>query len=699
MLKERSAIRVTWFWWAALLILVTLLWCHAYNRWTREAWATPVHYTGDTLGEMAAAKALATGEIHPIVTKYPSSLGAPFVANWNDYPSAEEGVFTWYAILVRLLGVFTGSNVTLLSAHLLAAASFYFVGRVLGYHRIWSFAGALLFSMSHYAFARSLWHLSLTFYWHVPLGLLVVWWCLTGPAPLTARRLWFCIAVSVLHGIQYAYYTGMFLQFLFGAAIVCLVRRNGWRLLLLPLLLAAVVIATVVVMNADTLYYRLAYGPNAGVLIRDYPALEIYALKPVELFVPSMHRFHSLQTWANQAYYSQTMFHGENDSSYLGMIGIAALGWLVWEVFRALVSRAPRNVPIHSWGVGWILAFSIVGGLNGIIGLFGIVLFRGSNRYSIVILALLLLFLVRELTRLTRGWHWTPVSVSASLIVLLGLWDQIPPPPTRQKIHRIHEQVVSDGRLVSMMESRLPARAIVFQLPVHDYPEVGPIGEMGDYEHFRPYLQSRSLRFSYGSHKGRTRERWQAEAMQFGPAMFVTTLENYGFSAVLINKKAYEDRAASLLLDLRAAGRSEALVETADLISVLLHPVEHPVLPPEFDEKNWELPEGGATEHWRWSTGNARIILHNAASNAKMVHLTFSLGSMKPRFVEIYAGSEKVYGSSLDPTRPPDPVALTLSLKPGPTELNFRTDRTAELPGNGDSRKLAFNLRNFTISE
>jgi hypothetical protein len=111
-----------WVWWVVLLVSVTLLWCAAYNRWTALAWSTPIVYDGDATAVMANAKAFASGEIKPILPKYPASLGAPFVANWNDYPSPAEGIFLWAGMLVRLFGIFVGSNLTLLSAHLLAAS-------------------------------------------------------------------------------------------------------------------------------------------------------------------------------------------------------------------------------------------------------------------------------------------------------------------------------------------------------------------------------------------------------------------------------------------------------------------------------------------------------------------------------------------------------------------------------------------------
>jgi hypothetical protein len=66
--------------------------------------------------------------------------------------------------------------------------------------------------------------------------------------------------------------------------------------------------------------------------------------------------------------------------------------------------------------------------------------------------------------------------------------------------------------------------------------------------------------------------------------------------------------------------------------------------------------------------------------------------------VSISAGSQKLYDASLEPEQSKQ-VDLALLLKPGKNELRFETDVPAELPGNGDQRKLAFDLVDFRVTE
>jgi hypothetical protein len=238
---------------------------------------------------------------------------------------------------------------------------------------------------------------------------------------------------------------------------------------------------------------------------------------------------------------------------------------------------------------------------------------------------------------------------------------------------------------------------MVFQLPVMDYPEVPPIGGVADYEQFRPYLYSHQLRYSYGSDKGRYREEWQRELTQIGLAAMVRRLETYGFSAILINRNAYQDGAGSLLIQLQQANKTPISAPHPDFLAVRLTPSGTPVMPPEFRE-GWYGFEGDSTHNWRWSRGDVSIVLHNAEPDSRTVRLQFSLSALKSRRVTIAGSSGTIYEQPIIGGAPPVPVTLTVTLSQGENELRFSSDQEAELPGNGDVRKMAYAVHNFEIS-
>jgi hypothetical protein len=103
---------------------------------------------------------------------------------------------------------------------------------------------------------------------------------------------------------------------------------------------------------------------------------------------------------------------------------------------------------------------------------------------------------------------------------------------------------------------------------------------VGEYEHLRPYLHARRLRFSFGADKGRPREAWQLEAVAQPPARMVEELERCGFAGILIDRRAYPNDAADFLADLAAAGRRVTLTHSAgDYVFVPLRPAAVPSLP------------------------------------------------------------------------------------------------------------------------
>jgi hypothetical protein len=131
--------------------------------------------------------------------------------------------------------------------------------------------------------------------------------------------------------------------------------------------------------------------------------------------------------------------------------------------------------------------------------------------------------------------------------------------------------------------------------------------------------------------------------------------------------------------------------------AVKLQPAQHSILPPDF-ASGWHGLEGTAEENWRWSSGDAKIALYNSDSIEKRVHLTFGLATVKRRSVKITLGGQRIHQTSLLPSRP-QPVDVVLTLVPGANELRFATDVPPDSPSDKDSRKLAFMLRDFNISE
>jgi len=570
------------FWLAILLALVAVAWCSGTGRWTVAAWNTPTQYLdgfyGDVISTFAGMKATADGHYWPFAWKTIPELGAPYDGNWNDWPSIEELQFLFYGLLAKVFGLFAGLNLALLIGHLFAAATMFLVARSLDCSGPWAFVAALAFGLAPFIFVQSPHHITVAAVWHVPLFLLVWKWASVEPGlEFGSRRFWWAVGIAFLTGLQNVYYTNIFCQLtLLGAGFLWL--RTGSRT---PLKSALAVIGAAAtafaLMNVDGWAYKAVHGPNSGILVREYKWLEIYGLKLVDLVVPPV--THHFQWFADFAQAHRAAAPLQDEGSYLGIVGLAALGLLVSSAIAAVVRNRANSIPMEAWQVLWIVLCFSTGGLNTILGATGFTLFRTGCRYSIVILAIALLYAAQRLTALQRAAAFrtdpetlrigtATAAIAASLLIL---WDEVPRAPKPEVAALIARQVEADREFVAQMEAALPPGAMVFQLPIMEFPEA-PAPGVPSYDHFRPYLYSKQLRFSYGSMKGRPREQWQQDLGKVTFDKAVEQIKARGFVAIYINRNGFPDKGKQVVENLREMGFTKPRIESTagDLVCIIL---------------------------------------------------------------------------------------------------------------------------------
>jgi hypothetical protein len=433
--------------------------------------------------------------------------------------------------------------------------------------------------------------------WHVPLFLPIWRWIATEPGiAWGSRRFWYAVAVGFIAGLQSPYWTNILCQLTLLGAGIMYWRNGSWPAFKAALAVIGAAAVAFALMNLDTWTYRLTEGPNPGALSREYKWMEIYGLKLVDLVIPP-------PTHHSDAFASFAIRHKigdpargippasplQDEGSYLGIVGLLALGWLAWTAVADAVKGRANDVPLAAWQVLWIVICFTTGGLNAILGAFGFTLFRTGQRYSIVILAIALLYAAQRLTAWQRkAAAGTPaeqlrivVLTAAAVLGILILWDQVPRGPSREQTATIARQVEADREFTGKMEAALPAGAMVFQMPVMEFPE-SPLPGIPTYDHFRPYLYSKQLRFSYGSMKGRERETWQPAVQgkffegasldqkagvirvnEANAKIAVDELKRLGFSAIYVNRNGFPDRGKGLEEALLALGYEKPPIRNA----------------------------------------------------------------------------------------------------------------------------------------
>lgn len=695
MINFRSGGRWLWAFEAACLAaLIVVIWSVWTGRTSVHAWSVPLLYGGDAYLGLANAKAYMDGDIYPLLTKWVSHLNAPFVANWNDWPITEDFLLALWGWLARFIGLFAAANFVVLGCHVLAGLSMWWVGRELGGKREYIWLCAIAYAMSPYAFSRGLPHLVLTAYWHLPVLVLISWWLLDEGLIRENKKKWrVSLFFSVVCGVLNPYYTWMVAQF-FGAAFLKWCVRGNKAKALESVCLLGLLFAAFLVVNADTFYVSFFLGKNNLAVVRSLEAVELYGLKIPELLLPLSHSWKWLSDFSQSHYYSSTLLRGEIGPSYLGWLGVAGfLSLLGYGVFSVL--RDKTQDLVAWWQVLWVLLYSLVGGVGLVFGSFGLLLFRAANRFSVVVLTLSLMFLIAALSKIPSK----SLRFVAVLLIPVVLFDQLPGRVKRESIETSALAVAADRAFAQSLEKALPKGGMVFQLPVKLFPETPPIVNMGDYEHFRPYFYTSDLKYSYGTTKGRGDEAWQATIAGKKPAEMLAELERFGFSALYINKKGYEDGGRSLVSEVAATSRA-VIAETPELIAFKLHPVggngqSVPAKPPSFKlTHGWSGPESGH----RWAEKSKAVIdVGGSAGLQKPMTIRFTLTGLQSQNVSVFVGDVLGASGRVEAGGGREFVVEIPAGGKRDVVLTISSDVVPALPGNGDGRKLSFDIKNIVV--
>jgi hypothetical protein len=695
MLQFLAALAARWR--VALLVCVTVLvWVSYYDRWTAASWSVPTDYRGDALEILARIQASAEGNTVPLRPQVIERLGAPFGANWSAYPSSDLLLLWGVGKLARLVGVFPAANIALLLASVTAALAFYGCARWLRARWEWAFAGALLFAFTFQTFHRGLAHLLIVFSWTVPLALLSA-----GLIASSRRLRWrgpsglFCIGTAAVIGVGNPYVLLLYLQ-LVGWALVAQWFGPRRR----PNIVTGLVAMGVAVLGLGLVESHVwLYAPDTAAtspIVRNYGGTERYALKPIELLLPpATHRWSAL-AFLGQRYVRWSDWRtGEAFAPYLGLVAMVGLLWLTAVSLRAVFRR--ERLPGVALPAAWVLAFASVGGITNMVAFFTTVtVFRATNRFSIFLSAVALLFLVMRLSRWSRTRPvWLSVALAA-VVTGIGLGDELPRSLEPVRRGQIAERVAADRALGRRLEQLVPMPAMVFQLPIVGFPEVIPPHRLGDYEYFRPYLGTRHAQFTYGSLKGRSRGRWQREIAELPPAEMVRRLEHYGFGALYLDRRGFVDRGEELLTALAAAGRTERIDSTTgNQVVVLLKPAAQPVVPVARSltfGQGWHEPHPGEP---RWAYGPAALSYYNPAPQAVRAHVRLRLSAVSRRHVSILARGAKPVAVELDEAQ--REVTFPITLQPGPNRIDLESEEPPVRLSEGRDQLRAFAIHDTAV--
>lgn len=682
---RKFTFRLAAHWRVGLLALVTtLVWLAHYDRWTVASWQVPIGYDGDSLEILTRLQAAAEGDTVPLRPQIISRLGAPFGANWSAYPSSDLLLIWLLGQAARVVGVYPAANLAVLLAVVSSALAFYGCARWLRVRWEWAFAAALLFAYTYQSFHRGLAHLFLMFSWTVPLALVACGIVAASRRVRWRGRMgWFCIGTGAAIGSGNPYTLFMFLQLL-GWAIVAqwLGPRRRENLIAGGLAMAAALGAFLVVESHIWLFAPEKSAPSP--IVRAYGGTEVYALKPMELVLPPPgHRWGALAFFGHRYERWTPWRGGEAFAPYLGIVGAAALAWLGLAALRAVMRR--KRLPGVVLPTAWVLMFASLGGVTNILAFYtGLNVFRATNRFSIFVSAAVLLFVAGRMSRWSvrppawlarwaspRAWRMTSAT-AATALAAFGVLEQLPRAPGMARQEQIARQIESDRELGRRLEDALPQGAMVFQLPVLEFPEIVPPHRLTDYDYFRPYLATQSLRFSYGPLKGRSGSHWQRDAERMPVARLVRRLERAGFAALYFNRKGFPDGGEKLLRDLEQIGRTRRIEAPAgEQVVVLLEPakrVEPPLAETLTFGRGWHDAKPGEP---RWAYEPATLAYFNPHRRAVRAELRLVVSGIGARTLVLRVNRGEEIARAIGEEKAE--LNLAVTLRPGFNRIAVQT--------------------------
>jgi hypothetical protein len=109
----------------------------------------------------------------------------------------------------------------------------------------------------------------------------------------------------------------------------------------------------------------------------------------------------------------------------------------------------------------------------------------------------------------------------------------------------------------------------------------------------------------------------------------------------------------------------------------------------------WYPGERSFWEYWRWAKDSASFTIRNPHPFALVGDVRFGLRSVDPRHVRVFNAGQLVWEGNVALRR--EEVHASTVLPPGDQTWRIETAEPANLPGNGDQRRLTFSLRNLEI--
>lgn len=717
------------------VVIAGVLATHGASLGTR-----PIDYQEDSLfqyGVASSANEAGLSATHP-------RLNAPFGADWRDF-----AIHTDVASLTQywVISWFSDSpvqivNVAYFLSYLWCALVFLWAARRLG-ARWWIAAGlAVGYAFLPYHFFRGIHHQFMAQYWTLPIVAVLAVEVVTGTRLIAPRlRRWhravLLVALAAVCGLNGAYLSFFSLMLLgLASAAALLHRRGGWRATLWRVVPAIGGLCLGIVLGVmPSAVLQASDGPNYRTPARSLGDGDLFALRPATLLSPVQgHRFSPLANLA--ATINRLVPGGEKEPMAVGTVAVAALALALLLALRGWAAAAdPADdstaTRVDRTGsrqltalVGVTLGFTfaaltvgISGGLHWDLGIGGFALIRAWGRTSVVIATLALLVGAVWVSQRRRADLGTlarsrlgPAGTAVAMVLpaaLVGgamVWDQY---PTRVTPPQQLDEFAQAQRFFHSLETKLPAKSAVFQVPVVPFPEHW-LGTLL-YQSLEGVFFTKTLRFSGGGIAGRQAD-WQEMLLAQPPELFAE-LHDAGFSAVIADRRGFSD-SQPFLNQYGAVPGVRVLLDDGVRVAYDIRRVGPPTVRSGFDLVHQPIFSFGPGFNERLDgffpsnaddqggfasmTSKGTVVIRNRTNRVFRACVSFDVTSQDRHDVTVDTGSPSSDQEfTVDPSSPAHRVIRT-TVAPGTTEWTVSATGTPVPNGSGD--RSLIKIRKFVLN-
>ena len=414
--------------------------------------------------------------------------------------------------------------------------------------------GALLFSLTHYHFARiSHGHYLLASYFSIPIwSLVAINIMIDKPLILTSNRLidnlckFLGIVILGATGIYYAFFGCFFIVL---ACCTKVSSCNSGKKLIRGAKVIIPVLIVVALQLLPSLFYHHLHGQSLSPYVRiPYESL-LYGLRLTTLFIPP------------SMYHSKRAL-GEDWSSFMGLVSICGFIYLLGCNFtRRAISDDKVISSLTTLNLGAIL-LGCVGGFGYMFANIISPQIRCYSRISIFIVFFALFALLKLIQNISTKNSNSPYVIYLAIALGVALSIPFKDSFTFQATETVITSAKNDSNFVHQLEYELPIDSAVFQLPYNDFPEGSNIYTMPCYENPILSFYSNKLFWSFAAPKGRPVAISYENTATVSVNELVQTLTGYGFKGVIINTHGYEDGGYMLIQKLNKLLHKEPLISS-----------------------------------------------------------------------------------------------------------------------------------------